>query len=561
MAAPNTSRPAPDAVPPSRSLPQGTEAGGGETGSGWAGRPVLLSIAIILVAVLATFSRGIGNGFVWDDVQFIIRNPFLHDLSNLPRFFLSGDAAGTGGVNPYYRPLTTASFALDYALWGDRAAGYHLTNILFHLATCIALFFIVLRVTGRSAHALVGTLFFAVHPAHSEPVGYISARADLLCAFFLLLALLGFLRFADSNRRLPLLLSLAAFSLALFSKIVAMALVPMLVLYLEWFRRTGDRRWKALGPYLAISLAFLAIRSSILEMESWGAEPLPVRFANAGIHLLHFLRNALVPVGLRVFYDLPQKTDPAAPSVIAAWAVLIGIGIAIVAEARRRPVVAFGIAWFFAALLPVCGLVTVLYPSCIADRYLYIPLLGLALAIASTWNEIVKAGLFTRFRSRVLAIFGILALASSAGTAHRLPEWRDSLTFWSAAAEDAPRSLYVKDGLGAAYMEHQRIDDAERILEEVIALKSDSVQARINLAGIEFRRGDLDKAEHHTLEVLQLEPSNPIALVHLGAIKAERGWTAESAALFREALRLAPNYTAARENLEELMRRTAGREG
>lgn len=517
---------------------------------GWAGdwRPW-----VIAAVVLGTYSAAIGNRFVWDDFDFILRNDYLHDLGNIPRFLFSGDATGTGFDNPYYRPLTTATFALDYALWGEGPAGYHATNVILHLLVCLVLYRVVRHVADSPSAALVASLLFSVHPAHSEPVGYISSRADILCALFMLLAFLQFLRTDEAESRRHLYLSLAWFSLALFSKIVALILPFLLFLHLMW----SGNRWRSartLVPFAALSMAFLILRSHVLTMESWGNVPLPVRMANAGPFLLQYLGNALVPVDLKVFYDLPLKSGFSDPVVIASWAGIGAAGAITLAMARRRPLASFGIAWFFAALLPVCGLVTILFPACKADRYLYIPLIGIALAVASFYKEAASSNPSSAFRYGSAAIAGILVLAAAAGTTLRIRDWHDSLTLWSSAVKDAPQSIYAKNGLAAAYMERESFDEAERILNEVIAVRDDSAQPRINLAGIEFKRGNLEKMEIHVNRALELRPQNCVALTYLGVIKARKGWTTEAMVLFQEALRLNPRYDYARENIDMLRR-------
>ncbi|HEY3491047.1 MAG TPA: glycosyltransferase family 39 protein [Candidatus Deferrimicrobiaceae bacterium] len=508
---------------------------------------------IIALFVLGTFSIGIRNQFVWDDFDFILRNAYLHDLGNIPRFLFSGDAAGTGFDNPYYRPLTTATFALDYALWGGNPAGFHATNVALHLLTCIVLYRTLLHLTAAPSAALGATLLFSVHPAHSEPVGYISARADILCALFMLLSLLQFLRAEESGNRRHLALSLASFVLALLSKIVALVLPPLLILHLIW---AGNRTKsaKTLLPFAALSIAFLILRSRVLVMEAWGPVSFHVRAASAGPYLLGYIRNALAPVDLKVFCDVPLRSGFSDPAVLASWLCIGAIGVATLLLARRRPLVSFGIAWFFAALLPVCGLVTILFPARMADRYLYIPLLGLAFVVASVWKEAASSGRSMAFRKGAVAVIGVLVLAAAAGTALRLQVWRDSLAMWSTAVADAPGSLYAKNGLAATYMEKESFAEAERILNEVIAIRDDNAQTRINLAGIEFRRGNLDKMEVHVNRALELRPLSHVALTYLGVIKARKGWTREAMLLFQEALRLNPSYDYARENIDIIRR-------
>lgn len=517
-------------------------------------------IAMLAAAVLATFWPAILNGFVWDDIPFIIRNAFLHDLGNLPKFLVSGDAAGTGGMNPYYRPLTTATFALDYALWGRQPAGYHATNILLHLGATIALYFAARRATRHDAAALAAALLFAVHPVHAEPVGYISARADLLCAIFMLTSFLAYSRHDVSGRRADLLLSLLLFALGLLSKIVALILIPLLLLHLALFRRE-EIRWKSLVPFLAVSLAFLAARSWILKLESWGADPWPDRMAMAGINLVVYLKNALLPLDLKVFYALPGPSGFREPAAAVSWLFLAILGVALLRVARSRPAVAFGTGWFFATLFPVIGIVMTILPSPIADRYLYIPLVGLAIAAAGLIDSYAYSPRFPRGRMAVFPVVAACILACSVRTAGRIGLWRDPVTFWRTAASEAPRNPYVLVSYGSSLRVAGRLPEAEATLNEAIALDDRYAHPHIQLTLLEFTRGNLKEAERHTLMALQREPNNPIALMHLGVIKAEKGWTEEAVILLREAIRLNPHYSDAKINLETLLNRTRSGQG
>jgi 4-amino-4-deoxy-L-arabinose transferase-like glycosyltransferase len=518
-------------------------------------RNAMPSIAILVIAILATFFGAIRNGFVWDDVLFIVRNPFLQDLSNLPKFFLSGDATGTGGMNPYYRPLTTATFAIDYAIWGERAAGFHLTNLIFHLTTTIALFFTARSFTHRNVSALAASLLFAVDPVQSEPVGYISARADLLCAFFMLAACLAYFRFEDSEKHRYLALSLAAFAMGLLSKIVALAIIPLLALHLLQFRRDRSR-WITLIPFGVLALAFMAARSWVLKMETWGTDPILDRVANAGIHLVIYIKNAFVPVDLGVYYDFPPAKSPWEPGVVASWLFLLTVGFVLFRLARRCPAVVFGAGWFFVALVPVCGIFMKLYPTPIADRYLYIPLVGLAIAVSVLIEKLPSQRRFRWGKAALLPVVVACILAFSFQTAGRLETWHDQLTFWQAAAAEAPSNPYVINAYGCALRIAGNLPEAERTLKAAITLENDRATPYINLCLIELRRSNLKAAERYTLRALQLEPFNPIALNLLAIVKAEKGWNQEAILLFREAIRLNPYYTDARINLEMLLRQT-----
>lgn len=517
------------------------------TRRGTAARLAVL-FAVVLVAYWGTFR----NGFVWDDFPFILHNPVLKDLRNLPAIFASDDAVGTWGSNAYYRPLTTATFALDHRFWGENPAGYHATNLFLHLAVCAALFLAVRRMTADSDAAFVSALLFSVHPAHAEPVGFISARADLLCGLFMLCAFLAYLDRIGNRSRRSLPISLLAFSLALLSKIVALALPPLIALHLLLFVRK-ERRWGILVPYAVVALAYLAIRASVVDMGPyWGTTALDIRLAQAGPVLAAYVRHALLPTGLQVFYDMPLPASFFTLRVVSCWGIVAAAGALALALARRHPGATFGAAWFFAGLLPVCGIVMPLYPAPMADRYLYIPLIGAA--TAAGW---AVAGFLRKHRGKfagasAVAVTGVLAAACAASTMARLPAWGDPVGLWRIAERENPGNAYVLRTLGSALATTGSPAEAKATLERAIALRDDDARTHVVMARIGLEQGKLDEAERHLWRAMALGPTTPGILAYMGMIMGERGIMGKAEELFREALRMDPGHLDARMNLERL---------
>jgi tetratricopeptide (TPR) repeat protein len=509
-------------------------------------------LAIVLAIAVVAFSGSLGNAFVWDDLLFIRDNPVLEDPRNIPGFFVSGDAVGTYVVNPYYRPLVTASFAADTAIWGDAPAGFHATNLLLHLGVCSLLYFVARRLTAHPVAAFAAALLFAVHPAHAEPVAYVSARADLFCTFLALGAFLFHLRDLERESFLDRSLSLAMFLLALLSKITAGILPVLLAIHLALIAREG-KRWHRLLPYFAITVGYLAIRSEIVEVGEWRDVPFSDRLVAAGPFLASYFRNALFPFGLKTFYDLPFRSSPLDPAVISAWLLVAGAIIGtVVLWLRRRKAAAFGLTWFLAALLPVSGIVITLYPAYIADRYLYFPLVGFAIAFGALVDVVAGAHSAGRIRAASGVAATICFLAMTSTSAGRVEEWSDSLRLWTAAAEDAPRSAYVLNNFGTELRNAGRLDEAEAALFRAISIEDRTASPYINLAGVALARRDIEKAERCVRRAMTLEPGNPVAMNFMGVIQANRGELAEAQRCFTEAVRIWPGYPEAIKNFRLL---------
>jgi hypothetical protein len=497
----------------------------------------LASVLLISVLTVGTFSPAIRNGFIFDDLSYVVNNPVFESVRCIPLIFSSDDAVGTGLHNPYYRPLTTMTFAMDQLLHGSDPIGYHATNILLHLAVCVLLYLVAIRIAAKPQAAFLATLFFAVHPAHAEPVAYISARADLMCGLGLTASLLVHLRWRESGSRTDLILSTAAFAVAIFSKIVAIVFPALLVIHTFYLVR-GDHRWKsAILPYAAVVAIFLIVRNNVLVMNVWdesGLAPFEIRFSNAGVFLLNYLRNALFPFGLRLFYDHPIRVSCFEPIVLSAWSTLAAIACYSLTTARRHPAAIFGFAWFFGCLLPVSGIITIFYPAAMADRYMYIPMIGLAILSISIFDRIPEDSFRPRIRPALASVALIVTIGMVVTTAFRVTAWRDPIRYWKLAAADNPGSIHVLAGLGSAYMDSGRYDEAEKALNRAIAIWDNRADTRIRLAEIAMERGDCSKAERHLFRALEIQPGDPDALALLGNVFARTGRGAE-ARQFREA--------------------------
>lgn len=509
--------------------------------------------SVLLAAAFLAFRGTLACGFVWDDLIFVRDNRVLEDLRNIPRIIVSGDSVGTYLSNPYYRPVATVTFALDSAAWGDDPFGFHLTNLLLHLAACLALYATIRLMRSPPVGAFLAALLFAVHPAHSEPVAYVSARADLICALFMLVSFACHLKDAARRSHAWRVASYGAFLVAIFAKITAGVLMPLIAVhFLAQARRPGW--WKDMLPYAVIAAFFLAVRNEVVEMSEWSEVPFVERLASAGPFLVEYFRNALFPTALKVFYDLPFRGSFADPAVVGSWAAVAAAvaGIAFLFRRAHRDI-AFGLTWFLAGLLPVCGIVIVLVPAHLADRYLYVPLIGLAIAIGAVARILAEPEHASRFRVAA-PVAAACAVALAVTASGRIGSWRDSGSYWRAAAADAPRSAYVLNNLGNTLRTDGRFDEAVQALEGAVAISDIYAEPHINLAAIAIARHDLDAAERNLRRALELWPEHPVVLNMLGVTHAEQGLFGEARACFEEAIRIWPGYRNAIANLARMKR-------
>ena len=401
--------------------------------------PTRAYLAVAATAMLA-YIGALRLGFALDDVPVIATNPLVHRWAGLLGAFSSPYWPPASGAS-MYRPLTIASFALDWQ--SGQLVWLHAVNVLWHAAVSVVVAVLARRWSASTAGGLLAGMVFATHPVHVEAVANLVGRAEILAAFFALVSVYTALEYDR------LAWSLAALALGLLSKETA-ASVPALIAA-GWFLGVGRRpsRRRQLG-YLAgwvcLAVVYAVVRWSVLHPYADQVQVAPV-FVGASFGATRLTavgsfadvaRLLLFPALLRVDYSPAERTLLATPLdarfqlgalCLGLWATLI-----VVLYKRRRPAMAFGLAWIGVALLPVAN---VLFPTGIllAERTLYLPSAGLAIALGAAVGDL---------RLRPLTIVAtVVVLAAGMRTALRVPIWKDSTAVLRSAQQDSPRSYVV----------------------------------------------------------------------------------------------------------------------
>ncbi len=436
----------------------------------------LATLAVLALAV-ATFAQTVGFGFVYDDFWTVADNAFL----GRPRDFgaLLDGSAWRAGVPDAARPLAVLSFALDRALYGSFAGGYHATNVALH-AACSAMVLRLARALGLPiACALLAGALFAVHPVHVEAVAVVSYREDLLACLLALIALDGVL----GKRAVQA--TIAAF-LAPLAKENAFALPLVIALLPTLFPERRPGRAALVGPLLA-SAAALALRLCTVGFSTYPGvrESLLLQAPRA---IVTAFAQSLVPFGLG-----PVHAAPAGMTLALGGAALLGalLGLAITLR-RREPLLAFGFACFTLFMLPTSNLFAM--PVASADRFAYLPSVGTALLVGA---------LAARLRSGHV-VLAIATLALGAGSAFESRVYRNEATLWQTAARRAP----------------------------------DQARAQAGLAHVLRLRGDLDGARAAVERARALDARDPAVHVVAGALAATLGHHEEALSSFDRALAL-----------------------
>jgi protein O-mannosyl-transferase len=583
-------------------------------------RTRLLALAAALAALVAWWPALRGEFLSWDDTAYVIENPMIRPLSlgNLWRMLTTSYAAN-------WHPLTWLSHALDLALFGENAAAHHAVNLALHAANAALLVLALSALTDARGRSAAVAILFAIHPLRAESVVWIAERKDLLCGFFFLLAIVAYARYVARPGTRALTAVAVCQLLALLAKPMAVTL-PLVLFALDVWPLRRIRSWSdsrhgsrdggrsdpsardrgrisAIGaliekaPFFALSAASslitLVAQSGDKATISLESIPIASRVANTIVSTATYVRMLVWPQGLSPFYPFPGLRGapplPAAP-LIAAAIVLVAITVAVVRYRRRAPYALVGWLWYLAMLLPVCGLVQV-GTQAMADRYTYLPQIGLIVALV--WGvgdglAAATAGAATHRRVAALALVALsipLVLASW----RQASFWRDSIALWERAAAIGPPNAVAHGHLGHAYAGAGRYDDAiarynaalaldpnyelayfdlglalsrlgrgdEAIdaFQRALALRPTLAGARYQIANRILRKGRVDEAIALYREAIRDEPELAEAHYDLAVLLVERGDTDEAISHYEAAIRARPRYPEAQLNLGVLLLR------
>jgi protein O-mannosyl-transferase len=405
----------------------------------------LAALHVLLPAVvLALYWQALSHGLVWDDVEYVVNNPHIKELTPAS---LGWMLSGFFSMN--WHPLTWFSLALDYAAVGPAPARYHLVNHILHGLNSVWVFWLtwlLLRLAGfhstRMAVAAMTAVLFAVHPQHVESVAWVSARKDLLCLFFLLPAMIAYLAYARAphGRLYWYFLALLCFALALSAKPLAVTL-PAVLLVLDYYplRRI---RWLDKLPFFALSLGVILLtlnaqQGAMPEYLAWDQ-----RILNAFAGILFYLGKLLAPLQLSPFYPLEIQAFNSARLLPVAGVLIFSVLALFGAYHGQRVWLALWL-FYLITLAPMLGIIQV-GSQAAADRYTYWPTLAPTLLLALA---------VLRLRRAALPVALLIVIALSALTRAYIPVWRDEVSLWQHAAAYAPHSQKTHANLAAAYLQ------------------------------------------------------------------------------------------------------------
>jgi tetratricopeptide (TPR) repeat protein len=511
---------------------------------------------------------------VYDDKLYITENAMVSaglSWEGIGWAFRSGHASN-------WHPLTWLSHMADCTIWGRNAGGHHLTNALFHAVNAMLVFLVLRRMTGAFWNAALVAALFACHPLRVQSVAWIAERKDVLSGFFFLVTLYAYARHAEGAGRTgggnPVVsgrnsagfwrsqfywLALGCFALGLMSKPMLVT-VPFVLLLLDYWplRRLTKQNWPGRvfekGPFLALSavssvVTFVAQKRGG-SVASWELLPFGMRVENALVSYLRYLGKAFYPFDLAVIY--PYVEEWPVETVLAAAVVLGAASLGAWRLGRRFPHVPVGWFWFVGMLVPVIGLVQVGEQS-IADRYTYLPLLGIFVLLVWGLSELAVRRRIARFFGAGLAVVALLFCA--ARTRDELRYWQNNLTLFQRAVEVSPRSATAHKNLGEALARLGRWEEALKCYETALTLNPGDASIHSDIATVLRALGRAQEAVERLQIALQLDPGDADYPFNLGNALADLNEFDAAIKAYERALELNPNHARARNNLAIVLTR------
>jgi protein O-mannosyl-transferase len=516
------------------------------------------SVLVILVAA-AAYAATLGYDFVWDDTLLIQQSWRLHHWRTLPSLLTSHFWAEVGEASHYYRPLVTLTFFLDVQIWGLRPFGFHLTNVLAHVAVTLAVLAVARRAMGDGVAAAICALAFALHPVHAESVSFVSGRTDVMATLLFLLALLAYDRGRDEGRWGPLAWSLGAYWLALLAKEVAITLPVILLVWDRLVRgdlrdRRGLRRAAPrYAAYGAVTVLYIGLRvfalGGLVDPGAGGWGPPLSRGLTAIKMAAWYAWITIVPYPANAFYAVVPDS---APPGLTWWLAAAGLAAASAATAwaaRRSPAAGFGALWFWITLAPSLAVNLLPLPSPImAERFLYLPTVGFCLVLGWTavrlLGPVVSSGAGQVRPAPALGL-AVVLLAYGVLTLWRNEDWRDEYRLYSRMVESSPGAAAPLVNLAFAQLPRGEVGAASEHLREAVRLAPGNARAHAGLGLTETLLGNREAGLHHGLKARELAPGNADVRASLGALYLHRGEPARAVPELTESLRLKPNQVHA----------------
>lgn len=476
-------------------------------------RKRLAPIVLIMMVSALAYLNTIPNGFVWDDRYLIEQNPYLRSLDHVPSYFASSHTQGSYDMK-VYRPLRQAMFNVEYQLFGINPAGYHVVNVILHSLNAIALFILLRRLLTDSRLTFLLVILYAIHPVHTEVVANITGRTDILFSLFYLVGLTSFIQARDDQRKYVYLFASAmAYVLSLLSKEMAITF-PLMVLMIDLYLKKGD--WRAIQKtkWFHFSLITISVLYGVVRTVAVGElgagdyvdDSVWTTLASQAVIVFKYIKLFFIPYPLTARYDIVPVGNPA--SLYAIFAVMLASVFVVFTvfslKKGRFSLFLLGCWWFAITLLPVSNIIPI-RAAMMAERYLYLPLVGLFIIVLSAAQTLLRRDVQAS-RKTIRVVYGVCFAAFFCLTISRNTVWKDNLTLFEDTRTKAPNSLVVHWNL---YEEYKRAGNGAKAAteyQEMIRINDEVARGYLAIAVRYQAEGNLPAAMRMTNKALNTKP-------------------------------------------------------
>lgn len=517
-------------------------------------KQIIILCIFLTVLIFAVYAKTAAHPFInFDDEAYVTQNPYVASgltLNNILWAFTSCK------VN--WHPVTWISHMIDVQLFGLYAGGHHLMNVILHTSSTLILFIFLCRYTSAVWKSFFVAALFAMHPLHVESVAWVAERKDVLSALFFFAAIFAYCEYIKTSNNRYHKLCLALFIIGLMSKPMLVTLPVILVLLDIWplnrFQLTYDNAFRTLIisikeklPFFACSLASSII--TIYAQRAGGAVrslhevPLGLRLENAVVSYVAYLANIFYPHDLAILYPIKQ---PSLLVFFGAIFILVTINLALFKLGKSHPAIFAGWLWFFTTLIPVIGIIQV-GSQAMADRYTYIPSIGIFIVIA--WGAPLIPGDFTYRKQVEGVLFCIILIMLSCLTWKQIDYWKNEVILYNHTLSITKNNYVIHNNLGNALTQRGEYAEAIQEYRAVQQIQPDDIDAHYNLGYAYLVLNDINSAEKELLAAVRLNPKEKDAHNNLGAVYMKKGELDKAIIEFRKVLMLDPDNKDAQRNI------------
>lgn len=519
---------------------------------------IIITVCLILVTA-AIYWQVQGFDFVnYDDGDYVTDNPNVQKGFTVQSIIW---AMTTGKVSSNWHPLTLFSHMLDWQMYGEWAGGHHLTNLFFHIINALLLFFIFKTMTGNIWQSAFVAAIFAIHPLHVQSVAWVSERKDVLSAFFWMLTMWAYVRYVRHRGWAAYAWVLVFFILGLMSKPMVVTL-PFVLLLLDYWPlnriqltdSASNLKVKIIGllqekiPLFVLSAISAGVTLYVQQqggaVKSFDAVPLAERLPNMLISYMNYIIKTIYPVKLAAFYPYPDMLPWwKVTAALVTLTLLTGVAIRIM---HRNPYVIVGWLWFIGTLVPVIGLIQVGIQS-MADRYMYLPIVGLLIIVAWGIPELIFNWCYKRFWLGMTAITAIIIL--SFVTWEQIGYWRNSIALFTHAINVTENNSVAHYNLGVALAGKGKTNQAISHYQTSLAMTPNQADVFMSLGLALDEQGDVDQALDYLQKSVLLDPKSDKGQYNLGTFLFQKGRFDLAIPHLKKAVTLKPDNDQAQFNL------------